>query len=814
MSKARLSSAIAIQAAARRQNAKKAANNQLRSKMQVSSRDTWNEAGDEDYGTPYGGDVAEVEIPESRQSGSSGIAVVVGGGSFMEKFGRGIRSLWATRITEDADSSDIKIKTTLRELIVYIVFLVLLCVLTFGMTSSTQYYYTNVLSSMFLRNSGDNAVAFADIGTMDDVWSFMQGPLLDGLYPNQWYNNQNYTADEFGYVLHENRLLGVVQLRQLRVNNDSCIVPDDFRETIVGCYDAYSSGVEDKKPFGLMNGTAWTYQSAGMLKSMGSGYSGQIASYGSGGYIQLLPSTHDEASAVIQNLQDNLWIDRGTRAVFIDFTLYNANINLFCVIRLVAELPPTGGVVPSWTLGTVKLIRYVTPSDYFVMACEVMFMLFVIYYIIEEIIEIKKVRLAYFKSFWNILDIIVLIVAICCCAFSLYRTSSVNTMLEKLLKNPDSYPDFTFLCFWQITYNSALAIMVFCCWVKVFKYISFNKSMTQLSSTLSKCAKDLAGFAVMFFIFFLAFAQLGYLLFGTQISNYSSVGQAVFTLFRLILGDFDFDALQQANRVLGPAFFVLYVFFVFFILLNMFLAIINDTYAEVKSDLAEQQNEFEMGEYFRKGASKMLEKLNVKRQKVVDIQTAMREGDMNNDGILDFDEWRTNMRQRGYADAEIEAVFAKYDVDGDRGLSADEQIRMQKDLNKQQTELDTEYNQMRSENEATGESAAGGANSEEVTGLLRRVERIEKSVGGLASKVESVVAKLELIERSKIKRRESLGRLLECITEGGAVPDDTNRQHMLHLVRDELIADCDEAAGHALSHAPRAARSRPTSGQE
>ena len=73
-----------------------------------------------------------------------------------------------------------------------------------------------------------------------------------------------------------------------------------------------------------------------------------------------------------------------------------------------------------------------------------------------------------------------------------------------------------------------------------------------------------------------------------------------FTLFRLILGDFDFMALQRANRILGPAYFILYVFFVFFILLNMFLAIINDTYAEVKSDLSEAQNEFEMGDFFRK----------------------------------------------------------------------------------------------------------------------------------------------------------------------------------------------------------------------
>lgn len=38
---------------------------------------------------------------------------------------------------------------------------------------------------------------------------------------------------------------------------------------------------------------------------------------------------------------------------------------------------------------------------------------------------------------------------------------------------------------------------------------------------------------------------------------------------------------------------------------------------------------------------------------------------------------------RGYADGEIEALFAKYDIDGDRVLDKDEQIRMQEDLNTQ-----------------------------------------------------------------------------------------------------------------------------------
>ena len=85
----------------------------------------------------------------------------------------------------------------------------------------------------------------------------------------------------------------------------------------------------------------------------------------------------------------------------------------------------------------------------------------------------------------------------------------------------------------------------------------------------------------MFFIVFFAFAQLGYMIFGAQVPDYSSFSNAIFTLLRTILGDFDFYALEKANRILGPVFFLSYVFFVFFVLLNMFLAIINDTYAEV-----------------------------------------------------------------------------------------------------------------------------------------------------------------------------------------------------------------------------------------
>ena len=75
----------------------------------------------------------------------------------------------------------------------------------------------------------------------------------------------------------------------------------------------------------------WNYQTEDELD--GSGHWGKMTTYGGGGYVQNLALNKADSMAIIDKLMQNLWLDRGTRAVFVDFTVYNANINLFCVIR-------------------------------------------------------------------------------------------------------------------------------------------------------------------------------------------------------------------------------------------------------------------------------------------------------------------------------------------------------------------------------------------------------------------------------------------------------------------------------------------------
>ena len=60
---------------------------------------------------------------------------------------------------------------------------------------------------------------------------------------------------------------------------------------------------------------------------------------------------------------------------------------------------------------------------------------------------------------------------------------------------------------------------------------------------------------------------------------------------------------------------------------------------------------------------------------------------------------------------------------------------------------------------------AQGVQYEEFTVLSRRVDRMEHSIGSIVSKIDAVLVKLEAMEKAKLKRRETMGKILDSITE-------------------------------------------------
>nr|XP_020018913.1 polycystic kidney disease 2-like 2 protein isoform X2 [Castor canadensis] len=524
---------------------------------------------------------------------------------------------------------EIEIRTTLQELLLYFIFLINLCILTFGMVNPHTYYLNKVMSSLFLDTSvpNDERTNFKSIRSITDFWKFMEGPLLEGLYWDSWYNNQKlYNLNNSSRIYYENILLGVPRVRQLKVRNNTCKIYSPFKSLVSECYDKYTSENEDLSDFGLKHDTEWKYSTSNTSSLWHWGFAGV---YRNGGYIFTLSKSKSETKTKFTDLQLNSWITRGTRVVFIDFSLYNANVNLFCIIRLVAEFPATGGILTSWQFYSVKLLRYVSYYDYFIASCEITFCIFLFVFTTQELKKMKEFKFAYFKSVWNWLELLLLLLCFMAVSFYIYCNSQIFLLLGQLLKSTEKYPDFYFLAYWSIYYNNIIAITIFFAWIKIFKFISFNKTMSQLSSTLSRCMKDIVGFAIMFFIIFFAYAQLGFLVFGSQVDDFSTFQNSVFAQFRIVLGDFNFAGIQQANWILGPIYFITFIFFVFFVLLNMFLAIINDTYSEVKADYAiGRKPDFELGKMIKKSYHNALEKLKLRKPQKDEDKNIRTTGDL------------------------------------------------------------------------------------------------------------------------------------------------------------------------------------------
>ena len=105
------------------------------------------------------------------------------------------------------------------------------------------------------------------------------------------------------------------------------------------CYDNYDRSIEDesdffpnmeKLEFNWTSRDAWRYQNVKELD--GHDVTGLLATYSGAGSIQDLKEMRNVTKRILRELKEGLWIKRGTRYVSVDFTLYNANINYFCVI--------------------------------------------------------------------------------------------------------------------------------------------------------------------------------------------------------------------------------------------------------------------------------------------------------------------------------------------------------------------------------------------------------------------------------------------------------------------------------------------------
>ena len=456
-------------------------------------------------------------------------------------------------------------------------------------------------------------------------------------------------------------------------------------------------------------------------------------------------------SEQVSELQKHDWIDDKSRAMIMDFSMLNAESNLVSNVRYMVELPSFGLLHETVQIDTYKIFMYHGTFGMIILVLQMAFVAFIVWYTLIEILEIKAEGWAYFKEPWNYLDWLNLIILYCVIGLKLSTYLILSRFdFEALNIN---YIDFPPIGWFAVSELNVSAINFFLLYFKIFKFLGEVPRMNSIIHTVTRCVTDIFFFMVMACIVIFGFTAAFYVCFGMQLPEFKTLGDSFGALMRLLLGDFDYQAMADTNSIMAPLLFYLFVTFVFMILLNMFLAIITDAYAEVKEEESEEDINFYSN--LAKQATSQISKLFGQKNKVSQLVSELKTSDKNQDDLVDIDELKEALKDYPKALLLLETegpmeLLAKYDINSDGVLDKQEMTAILKQLAKKEAEINAEIE--KKEEEELGWSARAkamtpppgsvGAVNVDLTKVEKRIDLVDQQVKELS---RSMTKKLSLM---------------------------------------------------------------------
>jgi len=537
-------------------------------------------------------------------------------------------------------------KTQAREILWYFVFLIIFSVTAmFGENNQDFYWFRDKLRDQLINNEFPFPLAHIYKGQMDsasvsDMYAYIFANFYGYIYSANAYDarndypvNQYGTTNRKGWMLGYGDIVGAIRIGQVRIKPEKCTGPLNLKKkygnTLIPSIDTFNwTGT---------TGTKCYYQTEEVLDPVGSGKTAPAGRYiynrdemepafvstvtstrypapaynvllprleagaecpldlvpmltGESTLTSLDPEIRDSgcnAGIELMRMFENNYFDLQTRAVYLDINVYNYMLDRMAVSRMLFELRPGGGVIPSTDVDIIKPYIYWSNLDYGLITLEAITMCFVFYYLYIEIRMLYKFRFEYFYDIGNIPHFTNLCLFI---AVWGYKFSAMAEIPDTIVVDDDmrfvNMRSAADLIKVAISLN---AFNVFLSWCKVFKYLSFSPQFAQVTKTLARAAAGLGGFFLVMAIVLFGSAQAFLLAFGSKVSDYRNLQESLLSLIRALLLDFDLQELRDANLWLGPIFFVSFVMLGVFVLLNMFIAIISDAYDSTKEDLTDEK---------------------------------------------------------------------------------------------------------------------------------------------------------------------------------------------------------------------------------
>ncbi|XP_028413115.1 uncharacterized protein LOC114535974 [Dendronephthya gigantea] len=523
----------------------------------------------------------------------------------------------------------------MKDVFYHMCFTLLVLIIAYGQRDLNGYHLTATQRNTFvLRNFKERSLKkqsykFSQVANVNDFWLWNRKILLPGLSNNEWHNYSNvwstFTANFGGF------LFGAARMRQKRLKKGVCKVLPKFKDIIEGCSGTYEWKHEDEasyerswsKPSGnnlcnVKNDSAdtlprdlWCYTR--LSKVITASYVGRLDTYSPGGYSEEMRQNYQASLNLTQELMEHNWIDKYTRAVFIEFTLYNPNVNLFSIVTLLFEVSASGDFNPLSKLLSIRLYNYVGNFQIVVLICQLLFLLSICVYTYNSMKGIFGEKWGYISKPWNFYELVIVIVSWVGIAIYLFAMVFRKRILQEFRKDPTKFTSFVFSASWQMTLEYVIASIVFLVSLKFLRLFQFNRRMFLLPLTLSNTARDLISYTVVFSVVLTAFALLYQLILRAYNPDFLNTVSTLETLLRVLLGRSDLFIGRYEFPALEQIIFFTYMCLMKFILLNIFVAILNDGFSRARAKNDRQRNAFDFFDFIRNTVNELL---GIRRQRI------------------------------------------------------------------------------------------------------------------------------------------------------------------------------------------------------
>ena len=350
----------------------------------------------------------------------------------------------------------------------------------------------------------------------------------------------------------------------------------------------------------------WRYQTAEELNH--GPIKATYGEYDGGGYVAVMGYRENTALGVLTETLGHEWIDRKTRAVILEFAVFNVNTNLISIATYFYEVIATGAAYTTKRVDTLELYSTEAGALIFYLICHFLFMVMVLFNLIMMLLHLYRQRLGFFKSVWNMVDFLMIISSVASVAFYLIRSKSVLSTIKAIQANPYEIINFYSALGWASWENASLAFAIFMVTLKLLNLIRFNPHVIFLFSSFRQSVGYQLSYAGFFLIVFNGFVMSGMQLFGGIVLQYSSYLQAVTSQFEFLLGKaIPIEDLRYEKPFIAPAFFLLFMLTMTVFLMNMLVSILNESYTDAKTHAEDSAEELEMARFIGESFMQMFQ---------------------------------------------------------------------------------------------------------------------------------------------------------------------------------------------------------------